>query len=430
MKSENEKIKEGLKQIFFDALKLHNPEKIVLDFLKENRKSFEDHKSIEIVAVGKSAFGMAVGAAKFFEEKVKRGLIITNTSHNDIPERFSFLLSSHPLPDEKSLIAGRSLIKFCESTSPDSLLLFLVSGGTSAMVAVPSRGISLEMKKEVTSLLQRKGVAIEEMNHVRKLMSEIKGGKLLRFIKSKRIINLLISDVPGNDISTIGSGLLVPREPDGKKVSNILDGLTETEISEKLKDLMDSFPNSSQESEISSGQELMHKIIDSNDKFLTTIKNLAQIRGFKPVVRAQPVTSDVYIASRDLLIEFESYLKKPAFNGGKPFLFISGGETTSKVKGEGRGGRNCEMAMRLAQLIKNTRFIQLSVGTDGSDGNSGLAGGIIDGTTYEQSLENGLIFDETLNSSDSAGWLRSVGSAIQTGHTGINLADLYLLCKY
>ena len=88
------------------------------------------------------------------------------------------------------------------------------------------------------------------------------------------------------------------------------------------------------------------------------------------------------------------------------------------------------MAMRSTRIVENKNYIQLSVGTDGADGNSGLAGGIVDGSTYEQSLEKGLIFDETLNSSDSAGWVRSVGAAIETGHTGINLADLYLFCKY
>lgn len=427
MKNEVKKLKTTLKKIFLDALKKHDPATLVFNELKNDKQLYDNYQRIEVVAIGKSATGMAKGAAKYLKERVTRGLIISNTTSDVIPERFSFLLSSHPYPDQKSLIAGQALIDFCKTTDPDSLLLFLISGGTSAMAAVPVDGISIELKSYLTGVLQRGGVGIEELNFVRKSLSKIKGGKLLEYIKSKKIVNLLISDVPGNNISTIGSGLLFPEKTDRKKLISILNNARAIDDLGIVSEVLFSLPKKLKEPGVVK-QELVHKIIDSNDRFLLTVSELADKCGFDSMILKEPVVGDVGFITSKLFMTVEMFFGEFSTKRVKPSLVIAGGETTVRVKGEGNGGRNCEMAMRFALFIEDKKYIILTLGTDGIDGNSDLAGGIVDGFTMSKS--NSPAFVRELASNNSGDWLISCGAAVKTGSTGINLADLYLICRY
>ncbi|MBK7866230.1 MAG: DUF4147 domain-containing protein [Ignavibacteriales bacterium] len=427
MNKEVKKLKTTLKKIFFDALKKHDPATLVFNALKNDKLLYDQYKKIEVVSIGKSANGMAQGAAKYLKERITRGLIISNISSTVIPERFSFLLSTHPYPDQKSLTAGQALIDFCKTTDPDSLLLFLISGGTSAMAAVPVDGISIELKSNLTGVLQRGGIGIEELNFVRKSLSKIKGGKLLNYIKSKKIVNLLISDVPGNDISTIGSGLLFPEKTNRKKLISILKNAAYHDDSGIVEEVLFSLPKNLTGAGIVR-QELVHKIIDSNDRFLGTVSELGEKRGFDTMVLKEPVTGEVRFVSSKLFMIVETFFGDFSANKEKPTLVIAGGETTVRVNGEGRGGRNCEMAMRFALFIEYKKYVILTAGTDGIDGNSDLAGGIVDGFTMSRSTSPDFV--RKLASNDSGEWLLSCGAAVKTGSTGINLADLYLICRY
>lgn len=427
MENEVKTLKTTLEKIFLDALKIHDPATVVFNELEENKEVYQDYKNIEVVAIGKASNGMATGAARWLGNRLKRGLVISNSPPDEIPERFSFLLSSHPYPDQKSRIAGETLIEFCKTTDPDSLLLFLISGGTSAMVVVPEDGISIELKSRVTEVLQTSGFGIKELNFVRKSLSKIKGGKLIGYIKSKKIINLLISDVPGNEISTIGSGLLFPEKMNREKLISILKIAGLYDDCGIINELMFALPKKLRRTGVVK-QELLHKIIDSNDRFLVTVRKLAEKSGFDTMLLKEPVTGEVGFATARLFTTVEMFFGEFSLKSEKPSLVIGGGETTVRVTGMGIGGRNCEMAMRFAQLIANKKYVIMTVGTDGIDGNSDLAGGIVDGFTMGKSTEPD--FMKELASNNSGEWLNSCGAAIETGNTGINLADLYLLCHY
>lgn len=427
MKNEVKKLKTTLKKIFFDALKKHDPATLVFNELTNETQLYSDYKKIEIVAIGKAANGMAAGAAKFFSGRVTRGLIISNTTPDVVPENFSFLLASHPYPDQSSLLAGRRLIEFCKSTETDSLLLFLISGGTSAMAAVPVDGISVELKGYLTGVLQLGGIGIEELNFVRKSLSKIKGGKLLDYINSKKIVNLLISDVPGNNLSTIGSGLLIPEKTDRKKLITILKNYRSFDELGIVSEVLFSLPKKLKGHGIVK-QEVVHKIIDSNDRFLVTVRELGEKSGFDTMILKEPVTGDVGFVTSKLFMTVEMFFGEFSSKREKPSLVIGGGETTVRVKGEGSGGRNCEMAMRFALFIENKKYIIMTVGTDGIDGNSDLAGGIVDGFTMSKSTSPDFVRE--LASNNSAEWLISCKATVETGSTGINLADLYLICRY
>ncbi len=426
-KDETKKLKSTFKKLFFEALKKHDPAIIVYNELKSDTKLYAKYKKIQVVAIGKAANGMAAGAAKYLGERITRGLIISNTTSEVIPERFSFLLSSHPYPDQSSLFAGNTLIEFCKSTDPDSLLLFLVSGGTSAMAAVPVDGISIELKSRLTGVLQTAGFGIEELNFVRKSLSKIKGGKLLDFINSEKIVNLLISDVPGNNLSTIGSGLLVPEKMDRKKLISILKNAESFDEVGIVSEVLYSLPKRLKGAGIVK-QELVQKIIDSNDHFLVTVKELAEKSGFDTMILEEPVTGNVEFVSSTLFMTAEMCFGEFYPTRDKPSLIIGGGETTVIVKGQGVGGRNCEMAMRLAQFIENKKYVIMSIGTDGIDGNSNLAGGIVDGFTMSRSTLPD--FMRELADNNSGEWLISCDAAVETGSTGLNLADLFLICRY
>lgn len=426
-KNEIEKLKNSLKKIYFQALKKHDPATLVYDELKKNNKLYSKHKKIEVVAIGKAASGMAAGAAKFFGGKVTRGLIISNATAEVIPERFIYMSSTHPYPDQESLFAGHKLIEFCKSTETDSLLLFLTSGGTSAMAAVPVDGISIELKSQLTGLLQTSGFGIEELNHVRKSLSKIKGGKLLEYINSEKIVNLLISDVPGNNLSTIGSGLLVPEKMDRKKLISILNSARPFDNVGIISEVKFSMPKKLKSPGLVK-QELVHKIIDSNDRFLVTVRSLAEKSGFDTMLLKESLTGDVGFVTAKLFMTVEMFFGEFSTKRDKPSLVIGGGETTVRVKGMGFGGRNCEMAMRFAKIIENKNYIVMTVGTDGIDGNSVLAGGIVDGFTMTKSSSSD--FARELADNNSEEWLISCGAALESGNTGINLADLYLICRY
>lgn len=427
MKNDVKKLKTTLKKIFFEALKKHDPATLVLNELKNESQLYGEYNKIEIVAIGKAAHGMATGAAIFFGDRVTRGLIISNTACEVIPENFSFLPASHPYPDQSSLLAGQKLIEFCKSTESDSLLLVLISGGTSALAAVPVDGISIELKSYLTGVLQTSGFGIEELNFVRKSLSKIKGGKLLDYINSKKIVNFLISDVPGNNLSTIGSGLLVPEKMDRKKLISILKNAGSFDDVGIVSEVLFSLPKRLKGPGIVK-QELVHKIIDSNDRFLKTVKEVAEKYGFDTMILNEPVTGDVGFITSKLFMTFEMFFGEFSSKREKPSLVIGGGETTVRVKGEGTGGRNCEMAMRFALFIENKKYIIMTVGTDGIDGNSDLAGGIVDGFTMSKSTSPDFVRE--LASNNSAEWLISCKAAVETGSTGINLADLYLICRY
>ncbi|MCA0387729.1 MAG: DUF4147 domain-containing protein [Bacteroidetes bacterium] len=417
-------LKQEVERIFREALVSHNPSVIVYNALREHHSKLKDYKSVEIVATGKSAVDMAKGALRFFGDRVSRGLIITNSDEPQEIPPFEILVSSHPLPDERSLFAGERLIGFCRTVPPDSLLIYLLSGGTSAMAVAPVDGITLEDKRRLTAILMNGGIEIENLNEVRTSVSKIKGGGLLNFINTEHILNLIISDVLSDDVRVIGSGMLVPSEADTGKTRDILQRFsddTDAGFIDRILKTLQKTDASIQKSKFIPET----RIIDSNRKFLHTLADFASESKMEFVVCDDPLTGNVEEAAT-AFFEKCRITKERRRISGLPFLIIAGAEPGVTVKGEGTGGRACEFAMRFSRLIAGREAVLLAAGTDGKDGTTSFAGAVIDGDTFPESLKEGLDFDRYLNSSNSGEWIARTGSAVRTGHTGVNLTDILI----
>lgn len=416
--------REKAEKIFRHSLESHNPARVVSGFILGNKYLLPADSHIDLVATGKSGPAMARGALAVLGDGIERGLVITNAPGGELPGRIRIIHSSHPVPDDRSLESAVQLMEFVSSAGDDSTLLYLMSGGTSAMVALPEKGISLDEKRELTSVLLNGGIEIGDLNLVRSFFSGIKGGKLSNRIKAQNAIALVISDVLTNDLSTIGSGVLYPRPVDPREVVTILEKYGVQSNNPVVAKCIGIAKRGNSEVP-AHGMQVEHYIIDSNESFVNDLSITAEKEGYKTFVSPKPFTGDVGRAVEQFFRWASGYTAE----AGQPLMLIAGAETGVVVKGAGRGGRNSEFAMRSATHIAGSNCVLLAAGTDGIDGITQSAGAIIDGGTYKKGEALGLNFEEMLANNNSGGWCDSTGSSLVTGHTGINLADVLLLIK-
>lgn len=372
--------KRQILQLYQCALNAVSGEAAVKRFLEENAIS----ERCSLIAIGKAAASMAVGAEQVMGEQLRSGLVITRHGHCDprIDSRIEQLQSSHPVPDESSLRAGRALLDFLEALPDDEPLLFLLSGGASALVEVLSDEMSLEQLSELNRSLLASGLSIGEMNAQRKALSQIKGGKLIPYLRGRTCLQLLISDVPGDDLSVIGSGLLIG------EAANI-----------------DSH------------------IVASNDMAREAIVVAAEEMGLTVINHATHFQGDV----TELAAQFcDELLNGPAG------IYLWGGESSVVLpEAPGRGGRNQHLALAAARYLGgHENVLLLSVGTDGSDGPTEEAGALVDGGTVQRGEWEGEDALDALEVADSGRFLETSGDLIQTGPTGTNVMDLVIGWKW
>ncbi|MFB1487853.1 MULTISPECIES: glycerate kinase [unclassified Thiocapsa] len=371
------------------------------------------HGSVWICAIGKAAQSMALGACDALGPRVVGGLLITKPGHLD-PSALAWcdieaLLGGHPVPDAGSLAAGRRLICALGALQPQADVLFLLSGGASSLVEVPIAGLDLVDLQRMNQWLLGSGLPIDAVNRVRKSVSRIKGGGLLSLLCDRPTRVLAISDVPGDDPSVIGSGLLVPEVA-------LAEGLAGLDLPTWLSDWVECGLAERGPLPIRGPQiELVAT--------LETAKLAAAAAGRRAglVVRVdpQPVEGDAALAGRRLAL---------ALLAGPPGLSIAGGETTLRLPdAPGRGGRNQHLALAAAiELAGQADAVLLSAGTDGTDGPTADAGALVDGATLERIQDAGLDAARGLEGADSGTLLEASGDLIRTGPTGTNVMDLIL----
>jgi hydroxypyruvate reductase len=400
-------LRQQMLQILNAALHAVDPHRLVFEALQS-----EQHAQIALIAIGKAAGGMLSGAREVLTGRVKQTLVITAAAYiAGLPRDVEWIEGSHPLPDEKSLLAGEVLTAFIQRQPIQRKLIFLISGGASAMVEVLSPGITLEHLQRVNRWLLGSGLSIGQVNSVRKAMSLIKGGGLLSMITERDAGCLLISDVPGDDPGSIGSGLLVA---DGPRVRQQLNDLQLPGwIQEMLQYRADD------------GVEQCHpelKIIASNNSALEGAADEAKKLGFSVHHHHQILQGDAVETASKLA----GYLRE-----APPGIHLWGGETTVKLPpNPGKGGRNQHLALAAAiQLRGSENVLLLSAGTDGIDGNSDDAGALIDGGSAQRGEAQGLDAESHLQSANANLFLAHSGDLIHTGPTGTNVMDIIIACK-
>ena len=365
-----------------------------------------------VVAVGKAAYSMAEAVNSF--TCVNGGLLVVpKKTRTNLTGKFKVMQAGHPLPNKNSVIAAKKILDFLEGTKPGDFVIFLISGGASSLVALPD-GITLKEKQIVTDLMLKCGANIHEINCIRKHLSKIKGGRLLDHLKSDGI-SLIMSDVVGDDLTSIASGITYydkTRFSDAKKILKKYD--LERLVPKSVLRHID-LGVRGKIPETPKRQKIKNHVISTNKKCLDAMIIRAKDLGFSTQVLSC-ISGDV----KDLGMKLAKI-----FSDKKMRCVIFGGESTVVVKGKGNGGRNQELVLHtvtdLAKQDKNA--IVVSVGTDGIDGRTDCAGAI-----WQSDLKIDKI-KPYLDNNNSYNFFKKYGGLIFTGPTGTNLMDIGLVLR-
>lgn len=404
--------RDDLISVFRAALAAVSGRPAVRSYLRQHPLSGPVH----VVAIGKAAASMAAGAADMLGEDLDAGLVLTKTGHcqesGKIADRVRCMESSHPVPDAGSLQAGAALLEFIDTAPAEARFLFLISGGASSLVERLPENVGAGELSRVNRWLLGSGISIHGMNRVRKALSAIKGGRLAAHLAGRPALNLLISDVPGDDPRSIGSGLLIPHVP----ADLSLVGL---ELPEWLSELAGGFPPLPEHSVF---EKVHSHIVASPAHAWEAAARKAEEVGYA-------------VRRHDALVEGDALEVGQQLAGkvaeGPPALSIWGGETTVRLPPRpGRGGRCQSLALAAAQVLQGREGVWfLAAGTDGTDGPSDDAGALVDGGTVSRGALAGLSADRSLTEADAGKFLAASGDLIHTGPTGTNVMDLMLGLK-
>ncbi len=379
----------------------------------KKRINLSNYDSIHLVAFGKEANSMTKAVNSIVQ--IKNGIIVVPKGTKSLIKnnKFKIFKSGHPIPDQTSVHAAKSILKFVKQRKPRDLVIFLVSGGSSALLVLPDR-ITLNDKVKLTKQLLVSGATIQEMNCVRKHLSQIKGGRLVEGINCDAV-SLVMSDVLGNDLSSIASGTTYF---DNTKFSSALKIIKKYRLENKISQSILNrlrLGASGKIPETPKKTKIPHKIILTNEDCIKSMKNKSKQLGisFKTI----SISGDVAKAASKLV----SNIPK-----SKNSCIIFGGETTVKVKGKGKGGRNQELVLRILEKTQKTKqdLIISSIGTDGIDGNTKYAGAI----TKNIQTKPGEI-KSYLNKNNSMNFFKKYGGLINTGYTHTNLMDIGFILK-
>ena len=369
------------------------------------------HK-VKLVAIGKAGYQMARAAYDHLGSRIEKGVIITKYGHSagSFSEDIAIYEAGHPVPDGNSVRGAEAALSLAHSLTPKDTLIFLVSGGGSALFESPL--VSLEELQDVNRQLLASGADITEMNTIRKRLSAVKGGRFAMACSGARIIAIILSDIIGDPLDMIVSGPACPDSSTNADAHAIISkyGL---KLSDKALSLMD----------VETPKELNNVetiVTGSVTQLCASASETARRLGYRPVVLTASLCCEAKEAG-SFLASVAQYHR----GAGEPLAFIAGGETVVRITGKGSGGRNQELALSGAMGIAGMKDVCLfSVGSDGTDGPTDAAGGIVTGETKGQLEALGISIPDVLKDNDSYNALKRVDGLIFTGPTGTNVNDL------
>src|SRR5918911_1341679 len=398
-------MEEELKEILDAALAAAEPGRAVRRFLsvedghvRVGEESFEPRR-VFALAVGKGSGPMARAAGEVLEEALSDGLCVIKDGHEEPPSPFETVAASHPEPNEGSVKAAQKVEEFLEELGEGDLLLVLVSGGASALLADAASGITLDDLKKLNGALLRSGAEIGEINAVRKHVSTLKGGGLVRRAAPARVVALLLSDVVGDEPSSIGSGLTAPDPTTLEDVFRILERY-EIEPPQSVLDHLEKKHETPKPGD-TAFEKLTNLIVGGGRLTAEAAAKKVRELGYEPLLLSTYFTGD----ARDIAGLHAAIVQEILDSGNPlpaPCALVSGGEATVVVRGEGTGGPNQEFALTLAVELEGIEgWAALAVDTDGNDGPTDAAGGLVTGETAARIRENGIDPAGALDENDS-----------------------------
>lgn len=391
--------------------------------------NLNEWKRIYVIGAGKASAAMALETEKILGNHIEKGLVVTKYDHAIPLQKIECIEAGHPLPDENSVRAGSRILEIVQHAGEKDIVLCLISGGASALLADHPPGTSINDVQELFHLLLQCGATIDEINTVRKHLSLIKGGQLARAAYPATLVSFILSDVIGDPLDVIASG---PTVPDPTSFYDAYQVLIKYELVKMIhpsinewmqKGLVGEVPDTPKPGDTVFERTFNH-LIGSNHIALQAAADKANALGYTPFILTGELRGDAKEQARI----FVSHLSKHGYK--QPACILMGGETTVVVKGKGKGGRNQEFALAaLGELMKNdTNMVPLilSAGTDGTDGPTDATGAMVDSATIEAVKTLQLDARSYLNNNDSYNFFRQVGGHIITGATQTNVMDIVL----
>jgi glycerate 2-kinase len=427
----------GVADLLNIALLSVDPEPITIRAIRnlDQEMGLSRFSRLGLVSMGKAAVPMAQAALAVLGDHITSGIVVTKVTQTDyhpLSNRIRLLKGNHPVPGVDSLFAGEAIIQYLEKFDRNDAVLFLISGGTSALVTHPVFAVELQDLVSVTRLLLDCGASIDEINAVRKHLDDCKGGQLAHSTSPAACISLIFSDVPGNRLDVIASG---PTVPDPSTFADAMNVLKKYDLLGKVPEAVLSLFTDGVNGTVletpKPGNTVFTgnraEIIASLEQAMQAVKDRAIGFGYAAEFYAPLLSGE----ARERGVQLAEFLRKQAaarLPGDKPCCWIAGGETTVTIKGNGSGGRNQELALAAVEGLAGVEGAALiTFATDGEDGQSPAAGAIVTGTTLQEAHAREMDPADYLARNDSYTFFAGINAAIVTGSTGTNVNDLVLL---
>ncbi len=384
-----------------------------------------DFKNIFLVGFGKASVGMTNAICDSI--LIKKGVVVTNDPDSRVEnDNILTIVGGHPIPNDNSIKGAEKILEITNQCKEEDLLIVLISGGGSALLCKPR--VDLSDLQETTDLLLKSGADINEINTIRKHLSFVKGGQLVKSVKST-VISFIISDIVGDPLEFIASG---PTYPDSTIFSMAEKILRKYDLSEKVPSsiidvLEDGINGKIPETPKKNDQvfdDVYNFIVANNENACQYAKLRAEELGYDTMLLTTSLTGEARDIGKYLVDKARNY-----YTDVKKIVFIAGGETTVTVKGEGKGGRNQEMILGGLREIEDANMVFASFATDGIDGKSDAAGGIADGSTMSRAREANLNPEIFLKENNSYEFLKKLNDLLMTGPTGTNVMDIQIILK-
>ncbi|MDY6825455.1 MAG: glycerate kinase [Thermodesulfobacteriota bacterium] len=429
------------KDIFSAALTAVAPKNCIHRHCRRNGDTLEvdghsydlsQYDNIYVIGAGKASAAMAAAVEELAGDRIAGGVIIVKYGYTTPLEKIRLIEGGHPLPDDNGLQGAGEILETARMAGKKDLVICLISGGGSALMPVPAAGISLHDKQKTMDVLLSCGATISEINTIRKHISAVKGGRLAEAVYPAALICLIISDVVGDDPSTIASG---PTVPDAGTFTDCLGIIEEYGIAGQLPEaVMRHVKNGLGDSRLEPPKEgapafksTRNLICGGNREAIDAARDKAAELGFTPLVLSTTIQGETAEIAK-----MHAAIAKEVLASGNPVpspaCILSGGETTVTLGGHGKGGRNQHFCLAAAgEIAGMENIVILSGGTDGTDGPTDAAGAVVHGKTAEIALSKGLDPRHYLKENDSYTFFQTLGDLLVTGPTNTNVMDIRIM---
>lgn len=428
--SELKRKREDVLEILTAAIDAVNPYNAVKKVFDKDKLVFESEEidltsfeNIYVVGFGKASVGMA--RAVYDITKISSGVVVTNDSEAKLENDYiDVVVGGHPIPNMGSINGAEKILDVVKLCGKNDLLIVLISGGGSALLCKPR--VDLEDLQNTTDLLLRSGADINEINTIRKHLSYVKGGHLAKYAKGV-VVSLVISDIVGDPLEFIASGPTCPDSTtffDVKKVLEKYDLWMKipTKVRNVIEDGVSGSIDETPKRDDPIFEYVFNYIVANNEIACNAAEEKAKKIGYQTMLLTTSLTGEARDIGRYLVDKADKYRKEE-----KDFVFISGGETTVTIKGNGRGGRNQELVLEAVGSIAEGDIVLASFATDGVDGKSDAAGAIVDGFTLSRGKQKGLDPNDFLKENNSYEFFKELDDLFMTGPSGTNVMDIQVI---